>query len=87
MWIRVVILTCNVDYYQVSVRVSWMSLEQKLELARLELLDMGLRGNPLLSIPKTMNFLEVVEERSENVFQIVGISTSCDEKGLNFMER
>lgn len=48
-----------------------MSLEQKLELARLELLDMGLRGNPLLSIPKTMKFLEVVEERSEDVFSIL----------------
>lgn len=48
-----------------------MSIEQKLELARLELLDMGLRGNPLLSIPKNMKFLEVVEERSEDVFGIL----------------
>jgi very-short-patch-repair endonuclease/DNA polymerase III delta prime subunit len=48
-----------------------MSIEQKLELARMELLDMGLRGNPLLSIPKTLKFLELVEERSTDVFGIL----------------
>ena len=48
-----------------------MSLKEKLELARMELLDMGLRGNPLLSIPKTQKFLDVVEERSANVFNIL----------------
>ncbi|KXS53586.1 DUF3320 domain-containing protein [Marinobacter persicus] len=48
-----------------------MSIEQKLELARMELLDMGLRGNPLLSIPKNMKFLEVVEERSDDIFRLL----------------
>lgn len=60
-----------------------MSLEQKLELARLELLDMGLRGNPLLSIPKIMKFLEVIERRSEDVF-----STLVENrKAMSFLPR
>ncbi|MCP8687132.1 DUF3320 domain-containing protein [Marinobacterium sedimentorum] len=48
-----------------------MSIQTKLELARLELLDMGLRGNPLLHVPKTTKFLDIVEERSEGVFRIL----------------
>lgn len=43
------------------------SLRHKLELARHELLDMGLRGNPLLHVPSNKRFLDVVGERSIEV--------------------
>lgn len=47
------------------------SLQQKLELARHELLDMGLRGNPLLHVPGNKRFLEIVDERSTEVANIL----------------
>jgi len=47
------------------------SLAQKLELARHELLDMGLRGNPLLHVPSNKRFLDVVDERSTEVANIL----------------
>lgn len=47
------------------------SLKQKLELARHELLDMGLRGNPLLHVPSNKRFLEIVDERSTEVANIL----------------
>lgn len=47
------------------------SLQQKLELARHELLDMGLRGNPLLHVPSNKRFLDIVDERSTEVANIL----------------
>jgi very-short-patch-repair endonuclease len=47
------------------------SLQQKLELARHELLDMGLRGNPLLHVPSNKRFLEIIDERSSEVANIL----------------
>jgi hypothetical protein len=47
-----------------------MDLLNKLEMARHELLDMGLRGNVLLHISKNERHLNVVEERSENIYRI-----------------
>ncbi len=49
-----------------------LSLEQKLEKARAELLDLGAR-NRLLNIPKTKNsrFLEMVDERSEHIYSLL----------------
>ena len=48
-----------------------MDLLNKLEMARHELLDMGLRGNALLHIPKNKRYLDVVEERSEDIYRIL----------------
>ncbi|WP_152082941.1 DUF3320 domain-containing protein [Enterobacter oligotrophicus] len=49
-----------------------LSLEQKLEKARAELLDLGAR-NRLLNIPRSKNtrFLEVIDERSELVYNLL----------------
>ncbi|WP_163559973.1 DUF3320 domain-containing protein [Halomonas sp. NO4] len=47
------------------------SLQNKLELARHELLDMGLRGNPLLHVPSNKRFLDIVDERSTEVANIL----------------
>ncbi|OHV07475.1 DUF3320 domain-containing protein [Kushneria phosphatilytica] len=47
------------------------SLQQKLELARHELLDMGLRGNPLLHVPSNKRFLDIVDEQSTEVANIL----------------
>ncbi|MDH1128455.1 DUF3320 domain-containing protein [Enterobacter sp. GD03975] len=51
---------------------SALSLEQKLEKARAELLDLGAR-NRLLNIPRSKNtrFLEVIDERSELVYKLL----------------
>lgn len=51
---------------------SALSLEQKLEKARAELLDLGAR-NRLLNIPKSKNtrFLEVIDERSELIYNLL----------------
>lgn len=51
---------------------SALSLEQKLEKARAELLDLGAR-NRLLNIPRSKNtrFLEVVDERSELIYNLL----------------
>ena len=51
---------------------SALSLEQKLEKARAELLDLGAR-NRLLNIPRSKNtrFLEVIDERSELVYNLL----------------
>lgn len=58
-----------------------MSVQQKLELARQELLDMGLRGNPLLNVQKNRKYLEIVEERSGDVFRIL----VEDRKSMSFL--
>src|SRR5690625_4730532 len=47
------------------------NLKTKLELARRELLDLGLRGNPLLHVPKNKRFLEIVDERSTEIVNIL----------------
>lgn len=51
---------------------SLLSLEQKLEKARAELLDLGAR-NRLLNIPRSKNtrFLEVIDERSELIYNLL----------------
>ncbi|ELP5722102.1 DUF4011 domain-containing protein, partial [Enterobacter asburiae] len=51
---------------------SALSIEQKLEKARAELLDLGAR-NRLLNIPRSKNtrFLEVIDERSELVYNLL----------------
>ncbi|QFH47845.1 DUF4011 domain-containing protein [Leclercia adecarboxylata] len=51
---------------------SALSLEQKLEKARAELLDLGAR-NRLLNIPRSKNtrFLEVIDERSELIYNLL----------------
>ena len=48
-----------------------MSVQEKLELARLELLDMGLRANPLLHVPNNRRFLDVVDERAAAIYQLL----------------
>ena len=47
-----------------------MDFLKQLEMARQELLDMGLRGNSLLHLPKNKKYLDVIEEHSEDIFQI-----------------
>ncbi|MCG5045364.1 DUF3320 domain-containing protein [Enterobacteriaceae bacterium 155047] len=51
---------------------SALSLEQKLEKARAELLDLGAR-NRLLNIPRSKNtrFLEVIDERSDLIYDLL----------------
>jgi hypothetical protein len=51
---------------------SALSLEQKLETARAELLDLGAR-NRLLNIPRSKNtrFLEIIDERSEEIYKLL----------------
>jgi very-short-patch-repair endonuclease/DNA polymerase III delta prime subunit len=46
-------------------------LEQSLELARLELLDMGLRGNTLLNCRSTANTLPIIGELSSQVYHVL----------------
>lgn len=46
-----------------------MSIKAQLELARQELLDMGLRGNPMLHVPRNSKFLEIMEGDTSFVFQ------------------
>lgn len=48
-----------------------MDFLKQLEMARQELLDMGLRGNSLLHLPKNKKYLDVIEEHSEDIFQIL----------------
>lgn len=45
-----------------------MSVQEKLNLARLELLDMGLRANPLLHVRNNSRFLEIVNESSTDLY-------------------
>lgn len=46
-------------------------LAEKLEVSRSELLDMGLRGNTLLNFRPSAKTLEVIDEKSREVFQIL----------------
>lgn len=48
-----------------------MSIEKKIELARLELLDMGLRGNPLLNYRSGPKTLDVFDEIPSQVFEML----------------
>jgi DNA polymerase III delta prime subunit/very-short-patch-repair endonuclease len=56
-------------------------LQQSLELARLELLDMGLRGNTLLNLRQTANTLPVVDEISGEVYRIL----VQEQRGMSFL--
>ncbi|MYB71460.1 MAG: DUF3320 domain-containing protein [Gemmatimonadetes bacterium] len=47
------------------------SLAEKLEVSRSELLDMGLRGNTLLNFRLGAKALEVIDEKSREVFRIL----------------
>ena len=47
------------------------SLAEKLEVSRSELLDMGLRGNTLLNFRLGAKTIEVIDEKSREVFQIL----------------
>ena len=46
-------------------------LEKKLELSRLELLDMGLRGNSLLHCRPRAKTLEVIDEVASEIYHIL----------------
>ncbi|MDJ0839208.1 MAG: DUF3320 domain-containing protein [Acidobacteriota bacterium] len=46
-------------------------IRKKLETSRLELLDMGLRGNTLLHFPRRAKSLEIVDEISHEVFRLL----------------
>ena len=48
-----------------------MGIKKKIDLARLELLDMGLRGNPLLNYRSGPKTLDVFDEISEQVFDML----------------
>lgn len=48
-----------------------VSITQKIDLARRELLDMGLRSNPLLNFRPGTKTLNVVDELAEQVFDIL----------------
>ncbi|CAM3716522.1 DUF3320 domain-containing protein [Pseudoalteromonas maricaloris] len=48
-----------------------MVVEQQLERARLELLDMGLRANPQLNYRSGSKSLDIVDEKSANIFEIL----------------
>lgn len=48
-----------------------MSVHEALELARLELLDMGLRANPLLHVPHNKRFLEIVDKNSTDIYRLL----------------
>ncbi len=48
-----------------------MNISQQLELARRELLDMGLRANPLLNFRCGAKTLEVFDEQSVEVFRLL----------------
>ena len=45
------------------------SLQQKIDLARRELLDMGLRANPLLNFNSGTKSLSIVEESAGSIFE------------------
>lgn len=48
------------------------SIEQQLERSRLELLDMGLRGNPQLNCRSTsQKVLDIVDERSNKIYELL----------------
>lgn len=47
------------------------SLKRKLEISRLELLDMGLRGNTLLHFRSSTTSLEVVDEHAVEIFRVL----------------
>ncbi|MCO7223569.1 DUF4011 domain-containing protein [Pleionea sp. CnH1-48] len=56
------------------------TLTQILNMARHELLDMGLRANPMLNFVAGMRSLEIVDEQAEQVFELLvsqGKSMSC----------
>ena len=48
-----------------------MSIDQQLQLARHELLDMGMRSNPLLNFRDGAKTLEAFDELSEQVFTML----------------
>jgi very-short-patch-repair endonuclease len=48
-----------------------MSIKQKLELVRQELLDMGIRGNPMLHVPRNSRFLEIMEGDASFVYSVL----------------
>ncbi|MFW6101949.1 MAG: DUF4011 domain-containing protein, partial [Bacteroidota bacterium] len=48
-----------------------MSIEEKIEAARKELLDMGIRGNSMLHVPRQKKFLEIIEGDSSHVFDML----------------
>lgn len=58
-----------------------MSIKQQLDLARRELLDMGMRANPLLNFRHNAKTLEVFDERSTEVFQLL----VQDKKAMSFL--
>ncbi|MBQ4846001.1 DUF3320 domain-containing protein [Pseudoalteromonas sp. MMG005] len=48
------------------------NIEQQLERSRLELLDMGLRGNPQLNCRSTsQKVLDIVDEKSEHIYELL----------------
>ncbi|MDD2341366.1 MAG: DUF3320 domain-containing protein [Tolumonas sp.] len=59
----------SIDYS--AFQSSSFSLDQKLEKARAELLDLGAR-NRLLNIPRSKNsrFLDVIDERSDQIYKL-----------------
>ena len=56
-------------------------LAENLEVSRLELLDMGLRGNTLLNFRPGAKALEVIDEKSRAVFQIL----VAEQKSMTFL--
>ncbi|MFC4654789.1 DUF3320 domain-containing protein [Rheinheimera marina] len=48
-----------------------MIVEQQLERARLELLDMGLRANPQLNYRSGSKALDIIDEKSASIFQML----------------
>jgi len=58
-----------------------MSIKEQLELARQELLDMGLRGNPMLHVPRNSKFLEMMEGDTSFVFHVLTV----ERKPFGFM--
>ncbi|CAM5224588.1 DUF4011 domain-containing protein [Alishewanella longhuensis] len=48
-----------------------MLVEQQLDIARLELLDMGLRANPQLNYRSGSRSLDIIDEQSAHIFDIL----------------
>ncbi len=48
-----------------------MTIQKKIDLARLELLDMGLRANPLLSYRSNAKSLDIFDEVADQVFNML----------------
>lgn len=48
-----------------------MVVEQQLERARLELLDMGLRSNPQLNYRSGSKALDIIDEQSAKIFEML----------------